>query len=54
MQEWDELIKEQQDRKITPAVKKKFSEALGRELFKTYSEREGLHDGRELANRAMA
>jgi len=39
---------------FTPAVKERFSETLGRELYKAYSEREGLHDGRELAARAMA
>ena len=30
---------------FTPAVKKNFSEALGRELFKAYTERAGLNEG---------
>lgn len=37
-----------------PAVKERFSKALGRELFKAYEEKEGLHDRGELGIRAMA
>lgn len=30
---------------FTPAVKENFSRALGRELFKAYTERAGLNEG---------